>query len=77
MVKGCALSTGNLPRGGLSRNSVDRITDRPDMTSAGDRGCKASTQTNKQKTSSRGLLQNFSHNLSFGTNVMINSHFFL
>ena len=31
MTKGCALSTDNLPRGGLPRNSVDRITDRPDM----------------------------------------------
>ena len=50
MTKGCALSTGYLPREGLPRNSVDRITDRPDMTSAVDRGRKASTQTNKQKT---------------------------
>ena len=33
MAKGWALSTGNLPQGGLPRNSVDRITDRPDMTS--------------------------------------------
>ena len=33
--------------GGLPRNSVDRITDRPDMTSAVDRGCKALTQTQK------------------------------
>ena len=32
----CALRTGHLPRGGLPRNSVDRITDRPDMTSAAD-----------------------------------------
>ena len=48
MAKGCALSTGYLPRGGLPRNSVDRITDRPDMTAAVDRGRKASTQTNKQ-----------------------------
>ena len=48
MVKGCALSTGYLPRGGLPGNSVDRITDLPDMTSAVDRGRKASTQTNKQ-----------------------------
>ena len=39
-----ALSTGNLPRGGLPRNSVNRITDRPDMTSAVDRGRKALTQ---------------------------------
>ena len=46
MAKGWALSTGNLPRGGLPRNSVDRITDRPDMTSAVDRGCKALTQLN-------------------------------
>ena len=49
MAKGCALSIGYLPRGGLPRNSVDRITDHPAMTSAVDRGCKASTQTNKQK----------------------------
>ena len=39
------LSTGNLPRGGLPRNSVDRIIVRPDMTSAVYRGRKASTQT--------------------------------
>ena len=45
MAKGCALSTGYLPQGGLPRNSVDRITDRPDMTSAVDRGRKASTET--------------------------------
>ena len=49
MAKGCALSTGYLPQGGLPRNSVDRITDRPDMTSAVDRGCKASTKTNQTK----------------------------
>ena len=48
MAKRCALSTGYLPLGGLPRNSVDRITDRPDMTSAVDHGRKASTQTNKQ-----------------------------
>ena len=36
MVKGCALSIGYLPVGGLPRNSVDRITDGPDMTSAVD-----------------------------------------
>ena len=48
MAKRCALSTGNLLRGGLPRNNVDRITDRPDMTSAVYRGRKASTQTNKQ-----------------------------
>ena len=38
------LSTGNLPQGGLPRNSVDRIIDRPDMTSAVDCGCKELTQ---------------------------------
>ena len=45
MAKGCALSTGYLPRGGLPRNSVDELTDHPVMTSAVDRGRKASTQT--------------------------------
>ena len=48
-AKGCALSTGYLPQGGLPRNSVDRITDRPDMTSAVDRGRKASTQTKNRR----------------------------
>ena len=47
MAKRCALSTGYLPRGGLPRNSVDGITDRPDMTSAVNRGRKASTQQNQ------------------------------
>ena len=51
MAKGCALSTGYLPRGGLPRNSVGRITDRPDMTSAVDHGRKASIRTNKQNKS--------------------------
>ena len=46
MEKGWALSTSNLPLGGLPRNSVDRITDRPDMTSAVDCGRKALTQLN-------------------------------
>ena len=49
MAKGCALSTGYLPRGGLPRNSVGRITDRHDKTSAVDRGRKASTQTKTNK----------------------------
>ena len=48
MAKGWALSTCNLPRGGLPRNSVDGITDRPDMTSAVDRGRKALTQQQQQ-----------------------------
>ena len=30
----CALSTGNLPLGGFPRNSVTRIINCPDMTSA-------------------------------------------
>ena len=47
MAKRCELSTGNLLRGGLPRNSVNRITDRPDMTTAVNRGRKASTHTNK------------------------------
>ena len=39
---------------------MDRITDRPDMTSAVDRGLKAaSTQTNKQNSKQRKLSINF------------------
>ena len=34
MSKECKLSTGKLPLGGLPRNSVVRINDHPDMTSA-------------------------------------------
>ena len=41
MGKECTLSTGKLPPGGLSRNSVARITDHPDMTSAVYHGGKA------------------------------------
>ena len=44
IAKGWVLSTCTLPRGGLPRNSVDRITDRPDMTPAVDSGRKALTQ---------------------------------
>ena len=40
MAKGWALSTGNLPLGGLPSNSVDLITGHPDMTSAVDLGRK-------------------------------------
>ena len=40
----CALSTGNLPLEGLTRNSVARITDHPDMTLAVGSGLKASIQ---------------------------------
>ena len=48
-AKGLALRTGNLPRGSLPRNSVDRITDRPDMTSAVDLWCKALAQQQQQQ----------------------------
>ena len=58
MVKECVLSTGYLPRGGLPRNSVDRITDHPDMTLAVDRGRKASTKTNKQTNKQSRELHN-------------------
>ena len=51
MVKGCTLSTSKLPRGGLPRNSVARIADRPDMTSAVYSGRKKIKQIkDKQKT---------------------------
>ena len=39
---------GKLPPGGLPWNSVVRITDRPDMTSAVYRGRKASNQNKKK-----------------------------
>ena len=48
MAKGWALSTGNLPQGDLPRNSVDRITDCPDIIKAVDRRRKALTKINKQ-----------------------------
>ena len=47
MIKKSALSTGYLPFGGLSKNSVARLTDHPDMTLAVDGGHKAPAQTNK------------------------------
>ena len=46
MAKECALFAGYLPLGGLSRNSVVRSSDRPDMTSAVDHGRKSLNQTN-------------------------------
>ena len=33
MIKECALKTGNLPVGGLPRNSMVKVTDHPNMTS--------------------------------------------
>ena len=54
------LSTGNLPEGDSHRNSVDKITDHPDMTSAVYRGRKASTQTKKTTTKHKaGVSQHY------------------
>ena len=39
--KKCALSIGNKSLGGFFKNSVAKITDRPDMTIAVNRGVKA------------------------------------
>ena len=47
------LSTGNLPLGGLPRNSVVRITDRPDIALVAD--CRGIAQT--QPTIYYGLLE--------------------
>ena len=44
------LSAGKLRPGGLSWNSVIRITDHPDMASAVYRGRRALNQTNETKT---------------------------
>ena len=44
MAKEYGLSTSKLPRGGLRRNSVERITDHHDMTSAVHRERKALTK---------------------------------
>ena len=51
------LSTGDLPRGSLPRNSVDRITDRPHMTLAVDRGCKVKHQPKQTKQNNRELIR--------------------
>ena len=76
MAKGCALSTGYLSRGGWPRNIVDRIIDRPDMTSAVDSGLKASTQTNKQTTQNVSAAQTngMSHSFDFSIKIL-NGHF--
>ena len=58
MAKECMLRTDKLPLGGLPRNSVVRITDCPDMTSAVYCVRKAINQTNKQ------ILGSF-HNLTY------------
>ena len=78
MAKGWALSTGNLPRGGLSRNSVDRITDRLDMTSAVHRGRKALTQQQQQQhktdtfLSTNDQIYSFNLRLSAFTSAILN-----
>ena len=59
MVKECTLNPGNMPRQGLPRNSVDGITNRPDITSAVDRARNASTlpiNNRKALPSSKSLL---------------------
>ena len=47
MVKDCTLNTDKLSPGGLHRNGVVRINDRPDMASAVYRGRKTTNQINK------------------------------
>ena len=44
MVKECAQTTGIMPRGGLTRKSVDGISDPPYKTSAVVHGLKALTE---------------------------------
>ena len=50
MAKECTLTTSKMPPGGLPRNTMFRITDRPDMTSAVYRGRKALNQKNQKST---------------------------
>ena len=47
----CIPSTGKLPSGGLPRNSVVRINDHSDMTSAVYRGHEATNQTKPKSES--------------------------
>ena len=74
MAKGWALSTGYLPRGGLPKNSVDRITGRPDMTSAVDCGRKALTQLN---ILAKSVLSNTDSNLKMRCRSMVPPHSFV
>ena len=53
MVKECALSTSKLPPRGLPSNSVFRITDLPNMSSAVNHGCKATNYCNDPKFSDK------------------------
>ena len=63
MAKECRLSTGKVPLRVLPRDSVVRITDSPNMTSAVYSGCKATYQTNElniiKLISSRKLAREF------------------
>ena len=52
---------------------MDRITDRPDMTSAVYRGRKASTQTNKQKNIFFAIFEN---NFFFHKQVLLKKVYF-
>ena len=56
MAKECTLRTGKLPLGGLPRNRVVWITDRPDMTSSNYHGRMTTNHTIKQKTRSMSVL---------------------
>ena len=40
IAKECTLTTSKMPPGGLPRNTMFRITDQPNMTSAVYRGCE-------------------------------------
>ena len=53
-------STGYLPREACP-GTVDRITDLPDMTSAVDRGRKASTQTKNKTYAKRRFSRDLAH----------------
>ena len=53
----CILSSGKLLPAGLPRNSVVRIIDRPDMTTAIYHGCEATNQKEKQTNKCAGFVR--------------------